>query len=185
VPSLLNERWLADREVLARFARHHETGRPIPDDLVDRLEKVLKHDRVFSATLNFLGGAIVDMRLHMMADGREIDAVEMEREILDELEMPQAYDLILYVPHAFHTFSKEYAAGVYSYLWSDVIAADLADAFLEAPGGLYDLEIAQRYRSSILEVGNTIPAAEAFRTFRGRDPDPNALMRRFDLLPAE
>jgi len=183
VPALLNERWLIDRELLARFARHYETGDPMPDDLVDRVERVLKHDRVFSATLSFLGTAIVDMRLHLMADGREIDAMEWERSILDELEMPAAYDLTLYVPHAFHTFSKEYAAGVYSYLWSDVIAADIADAFLESPGGLYDLEVAKRWRSSILEVGNTIPAVEAFRNFRGRDPDPDALPRRFGLVP--
>jgi len=179
VPSLLNERWLMNRKVLKRFMLHYETGEPMPDELIERVERAAKHDRVFSATLNFLATAIVDMRLHLLADGRDIDAMAEEKRILQELQLPPAIDLILYVPHAFHTFSGEYAAGVYTYLWSDVIAADIAEAFLAAPGGLFDPEVAERYRSMILSVGNTVPPAQAFREFRGRDPDPDALMRRF------
>ncbi|RPH97392.1 MAG: alpha/beta fold hydrolase [Lysobacterales bacterium] len=178
-PSLLNERWLLDRRVLKRFMRHHETGEPMPDDLIDRVERSLRHDRVFSATLNYLATAIVDMRLHLMADGREIDAMAEEQRILEELQLPPGVDLTLYVPHAFHTFSQQYAAGVYTYLWSDVIAADIAETFLAAPGGLYDRAVAGRYFSLVLSVGNTVPAAEAFRSFQGRDPDPGALTRRF------
>ncbi len=183
VPSLLNERWLLDRELLHRFARHYQTGAPMPDAMIDRLVRVQNHDRVFSATLNYLGSAIVDMQLHLMADGREIDAMAAEREILAARHIPAAVDLTLYVPAAIHTFSQNYAAAVYTYLWSDVIAADIAEAFLAAPGGLYDPDVARRYRSTILEVGDTVPPAQAFRNFRGRDPDPNALMRRFGLVP--
>ena len=73
---------------------------------------------------------------------------------------------------------------MYTYLWSDAIAADIAEAFLAAPGGLYDLGVARRYRQAILDAGNTRPIADAFRAFRGHDPDPDALFRRFDLLPA-
>lgn len=182
VPSLLNERWFMTDEVLSRFALHHETHEPMPAELLAKLRRSLMQDRVFSATQSFLGTAVVDMRLHLLADGREIDAEAVEAEVIAELDMPQAMDLILYVPHAFHTFSPQYAAGVYTYLWSDIIAADIADAFLEAPGGLYDRGVARRYRSQILDIGNTKPVEEAFRDFRGRDPDPNALMRRFDLL---
>jgi len=180
VPSLLNERWLLDRVVLKRFARHYETGEPMPDELIERVEAAAKHDRVFSATLNFLGTAIVDMQLHLMADGRQIDAISEEKRILEELQLPQAIDLVLYVQHAFHTFNQEYAAGVYTYLLSDVIAADIAEAFVAAPGGLYDPDMAKRYFDSILSVGNTVPADEAFRNLMGRDPDPGALMRRFE-----
>ena len=179
VPSLLNERWLMNRKVLKRFMHHYETGEPMPDELIDRVEQAAKHDRVFSATLNFLATAIVDMRLHLLADGRDIDAMAEEKQILEELKLPPAIDLTLYASHAYHTFTEEYAAGVYTYLWSDVIAADIAEAFLAAPGGLFDPEVAERYRSMILSVGNTVPPAEAFREFRGRDPDPDALMRRF------
>jgi peptidyl-dipeptidase Dcp len=80
-----------------------------------------------------------------------------------------------------HSFSNEYAAGVYVYLWSDVMAADIAEAFLQSPGGLYDEKEAERWRTTMLGVGSRVPADEAFRNFRGRDPDPGALLRRFGL----
>lgn len=184
VPSLLNERWFMTDEVISRFLRHHETNAPMPQDLRDKLRRSLSYDRVFSATQNYLGGAIVDMRLHLLADGREIDAEAVEAEVVSELDMPPAIDLILYVPHAFHTFSPQYAAGVYTYLWSDAIAADLAEAFVEAPDGFYDLNVARRYRDTILDIGNMRPVEDSFREFRGRDPDPDALLRRFGLLEA-
>jgi len=146
------------------------------------LQQSLKRDRVFSVSQNFLASAIVDLRLHMLADGSEIDPMEVERQVLEELALHPANDLTLYLPHAFHTFTQQYAAGVYTYLWSDVIAADAAEAFLETPGGFFDDDVAKRWRETILEVGNTLPTADAYRNFRGRDPDPMALMRRFDLL---
>jgi len=183
VPSLLNERWLLDRQVLSRFARHYRTGKAMPEELIAKVERGIQHDRVFSVTLDYLATAIVDMRLHLMADGREIDAVAAEKKIQVELGMPSAVAPTLAVSQAHHTFSPEYAAGVYTYLWSDAIAADIAEAFLAAPDGLYDQGVAARYRRTILEAGNTRPMAEAFRDFRGRDPDPDALFRRFKLLP--
>lgn len=182
VPSLLHERWLIDGGLLQRFARHHETGEAMPPELIDKLKRSLNYDRVFSATLNFLATAIVDMRLHLLADGREIDAESVEKRVLAELQMPQAVDLILYASHAFHTFATEqYPAGVYTYLWSDVIAADIGSRFLSAPGGLYDAEVAAAYRGKILDRANGVDAAAAVREFLGRDPDPDALMKRFGL----
>ncbi len=184
-PSLFNERWLRDHRVLERFARHHATGQPMPDALVAGLERSLQHDRVFSMTLDYLATAIVDMRLHVMSDGRRIDAVAEEARILEELHMPSAVRPLLGVSHAVHTFTEAYAAGVYTYLWSDTLAADIAESFIAAPGGLFDRDVAARYRRTILEVGNTRPISEAFREFRGRDPDPDALFRRFDLIRGE
>jgi peptidyl-dipeptidase Dcp len=121
-----------------------------------------------------------------MADGsgREIDAVAVERETLAELGMPEAWDLILRVTSSFHGFVGGYDAGLYSYLWSDLMAADAAEAFLASPGGLYDATIAKAWRDTLLTVGHSVPADEAYRHFRGRDPDPDALMRRFGLLAA-
>ena len=183
LPSLLNEYWLRDHELLARFARHHATGEPMSPALIEQLEAGLRHDRIFSVNLDYLGGAIVDMKLHLMADGsgREIDAAAVERETLAELGMPEAWDLILRVTTSFHSFVGGYDAGLYAYLWSDLMAADAAEAFLQSPGGLYDADVARRWRETILTVGHTVDAAEAFRRFRGRDPDPAALMRRFGL----
>ncbi len=184
LPALLNEFWLRDRTLLRRFARHHATGEPIPEPLLDRLEAALRYDRIFSVNLDYLAPAIVDLRLHMLADGsgREIDAVALEQQTLQELGMPACWDLIMRVTNSFHSFVGGYDAGVYSYLWSDMMAADVAQAFAEAPGGLYDADTAARWRESLLSVGHTVPADEAFRHFRGRDPDPAALARRFALL---
>lgn len=181
VPSMLNERWLLDRELLGRFARHHETGEPMPPELVDRIEQGIRYDRTTSTTVDLLAPAIADMRLYLLADGGDVDPVAVEAEVLRELGMPAAGDLILRMPHAVHTFSDAYAAGVYSYLWADVMAADIAEAFLESPGGLWDRETAERYLRTILSVGASVPAEQAFRDFRGRDPDPGALLRRFGL----
>jgi len=182
VPSLLNERWLLDRAVLTRFARHYQTGEPMPEALIEKVERSLRHDRVFSVNLEFLATAMVDLRLHLLADGREIDAVEEEKKLLTDLGMPPAVTPVLRVSNAFHTFTEAYGAGVYTYLWSDAIAADIAEAFLSSPGGLYSPTVAERYRRTILEAGNTRPMREAFRDFRGHDPDPDALFRRFGLL---
>ena len=185
VPSLLNERWVFDREMLQRFARHFKTNEPIPTELVDKIERAVRFDRVFSLNLDYLAPALVDMKMHLLADGRDVDAVKVEDAIMAELGMPSAWDVIMRVPHSVHSFSDEYAAGVYCYLWADVMAADIASAFETAPGGFYDAATAERWRKTILSSGNTVPVERAFRAFRGRDPDPDALLRRFGLLSSK
>ena len=141
--------------------------------------------RIFSVNLDFLAPAIVDIKAHLAATGAEVDATEIERQTLAELGMPAAWDQIMRVTHNMHCFSANYsdgyAAGLYSYLWADVMAADVASAFAESPGGLYDSATAARWRNTLLSVGHRVPADKAFRNFRGRDPDPLALLRRFDL----
>lgn len=185
VPALLNERWVFDREMLRRFARHVKTGEPIPSDLVDKIERAVKFDRVFSLNLDYLAPAMVDMRMHLLANGREVDAVQVEDAVVTQMGMPAAWDLIMRVPHSVHSFSDSYAAGVYSYLWADVLAADIAEAFERAPGGFYDPATADRWRRTILNGGNVVPVEQAFRAFRGRGPDPDALPRRFGLLSSK
>jgi peptidyl-dipeptidase Dcp len=183
VPSLINERWLYDRELLQRFARHYKTGEPIPMALVEKIERSARFDRIFSLNLDYLLPAIVDMRMHLLADGRDVDAVQLERQLATELGMPDAWDEIMRVPHLSHAIWDEYAAGLYVYLWADVLAADAANVFATAPGGLYDQATAERWRRTVFTVGNTVPAEEAFRKFLGRNPDPDALLRRFGLEP--
>ena len=185
LPALFNERWLRDPQVLQRFARHYATGEPMPAELMQSIAQAERFDRIFSVNLDYLAGAITDLTLHMLADGRQIDAVQTEEQVLAELDMPAAWDQIMRVTHNFHCFAGAYSAGLYSYLWSDVMAADVADAFVQSPGGLYDAGTAQRWCETILSVGNTVPADQAFRNFRGRDPDPDALLRRFGLTAAD
>jgi len=182
LPALLNERWLRDRELLSLHARHVETGEPMPEELLASLDEALRYDRIFSLTLEYLATAIVDLRLHQLADGRAIDAMAVEEEVLSELGVPAAVEPLLRVPHAVHTFSEEvYAAGVYSYLWSDVLAAEAGNLFERSPGGLWEPRVAERYRETILEAGSTAPAAELFRALIDREPSPGALLDRFGL----
>jgi peptidyl-dipeptidase Dcp len=184
LPSLLNERWLRDRELLQRFARHPVTGQPIPPALIDRIEQGLKYDRIFSLNPDYLLPAIVDLRLHLLADGSgtPIDPVQVENDTLAELGMPPAWDVIMRVTHNFHLFiGGHYAAGLYAYLWSDVMAADAARCFERSPGGLYDAATAAAWVAKVLSVGHRVPADEAFRDFAGHDPDPAPLHARFGL----
>ena len=182
LPALLNERWLRDRELLSLHARHVETGEPMPEELLASLDEALRYDRIFSLTLEYLATAIVDLRLHQLADGRAIDAVAVEKEVLSELGVPAAVEPLLRVPHAMHTFSEEvYAAGVYSYLWADVLAAEAGSLFERAPGGLWEPQVADRYRATILEAGSTAPAGDLFRALIDREPSPSALLDRFGL----
>ena len=181
LPALLNERWLRDRELLSLHARHVKTGEPMSEELVTSLDEALRYDRIFSLTLEYLAAAMVDLRLHQLADGRTIDAMTVEEEVLSELGVPAAVEPLLRVPHALHTFSEAYAAGVYSYLWADVLAAQIAGVFERAPGGLWDTHTADRYRGTILEAGSSAPAAKLFRALVDQEPSPGALLDTFGL----
>ncbi len=117
------------------------------------------------------------MRMHLAGD-RPIDAAAFERETLAELGMPREIVMRHRTPHFLHVFGGDgYSAGYYSYLWSDVLTADAYQAFVEA-GGLYDPAVAARLRQHIFSIGNTMDPADAYRAFRGRDPQIEALMRK-------
>jgi peptidyl-dipeptidase Dcp len=175
-PSQLMEHWLATPEVLQKFAVHYQTGKPIPQALVDKINRSKTFNQGFS-TVEYLAAAILDMKLHLAGD-KTIDARAFEKEALAELGMPKEIVLRHRLPQFMHVFSSDgYSAGYYSYLWSDVITADSFGAFTEA-GGPYDRNVADRLRKNIFSIGNTIDPAEAYRTFRGRDPKVEALMKK-------
>ena len=175
-PSQLMEHWLSTPEVLNRFAVHYQTGKPIPQPLVDKIKKSATFNQGFT-TVEYLAAALVDMKLHTAGD-QKIDPDKFERETLDQLGMPKEIVLRHRLPHFLHVFSSDsYSAGYYSYLWSDVITADAFGAFVEA-GGTYDKKVAERLRKYIFSVGNTIDPAEGYRGFRGRDPKIEALMKK-------
>lgn len=175
-PSQLMEHWLSTPEVLQRFAVHYQTGKPIPQTLVDRIKKSATFNQGF-ITVEYLAAALVDMKLHLAGD-KKIDADAFEKETLAELGMPKEIVMRHRTPQFMHVFSSDgYSAGYYSYLWSDVITADAFGAFVEA-GGPYDKKVAARLRKYIFSVGNTIDPAEGYRGFRGRDPKVEALMKK-------
>ncbi len=175
-PSQVNEHWLLTREVLDKFARHHKTGEPMPQALVDRIKQSEKFNKGYE-TVEYLAAAILDMDLHTRPDGN-VDAAAFEREGLVRIGMPREIALRHRLPHFDHLFGSDaYSAGYYSYLWSDVMAADTWKAFVEA-GGPWDERVADRLREHILSNGNTSDRAEAYRRFRGRDPDVKALLEK-------
>jgi len=178
-PSQLNERWLMTPELLARFARHHETDAPMPDALIAKIRNAQKFNQGFS-TVEYLASAIVDMKAHL-AGGGAFDADAFERDVLGAIGMPDEVVMRHRLPHFTHIFAGEgYAAGYYDYIWADTLVADAAEAFREAPGGFYDADLAKKLHDDIISVGNTVDAGEAFRRFRGRDVRVEALMRDRD-----
>ena len=175
-PSQLLEHWLATPEVLQKFALHYQTGKPIPQALVDKINSAATFNQGF-ATVEYLSSALVDMKLHL-AGSQKIDADRFERETLNALGMPKEIVMRHRTPQFGHVFSSDgYSAGYYSYLWSDVITADAFGAFTEGKGA-YDKAVAQKLFKNIFSVGNTIDPGEAYRQFRGRDPQTSALMKK-------
>ncbi len=175
-PSQLLERWVSTPEVLQKFAVHYQTGKPIPQSLVDRINRAATFNQGFQ-TVEYLASALVDMKMHL-AGSQKIDPDAFERKTLAELGMPGEIVMRHRTPQFGHVFSGDgYSAGYYSYIWSDVLSADAYGAFTEA-GGPYDKTVAARLRKYIFSVGNTIDPADAYRAFRGRDPKIEALMRK-------
>jgi peptidyl-dipeptidase Dcp len=175
-PSQLLEHWLSTPEVLQKFALHYQTGKPIPQELVDKIKRSATFNQGF-ATVEYLSAALVDMKLHLAGD-KKIDPDAFERETLAQLGMPKEIVMRHRTPQFLHVFSSDgYSAGYYSYLWSDVITADAFGAFVEGKGP-YDRAVAERLRKYVFSVGNTVDPAEAYRAFRGRDPKVDALMKK-------
>ena len=174
-PSQLLEHWLEEPAILAEFARHHRTGEPMPEDLRERLIAARNFDQGF-ATLEYAASAILDLELHLLEDAETLDIGAFERERLASLGMPEAIAMRHRPPHFAHVFSGGgYASGYYSYLWSEVLDADGFEAFREA-GDPFDPAVAGRLRELVLAAGNRMDPAEAYRAFRGRDPEVRALL---------
>ena len=185
-PSQLNEHWLPTRELLSRFALHHQTGQPMPAALVDKILRAKRFNQGFF-TVEYLAAAIYDMQIHLASAAlpadRRLDAGQFERLTMASIGCPGEVVMRHRPTHFSHIFSGEgYAAGYYNYLWADTLTADAAEAFTEA-GGFYNKALARRLEACILRVGNSVPPDEAFRRFRGRDVDVQALMRQRGFAP--
>ncbi len=175
-PSQVLEHWLSTPEILNLYALHYETGEPIPESLVEKIERAETFNQGFK-TVEYLSSALVDMNLHTSGEAI-VDPDAFERETLAELGMPAEIVMRHRTPQFLHIFAGDsYSAGYYSYLWSDTLTADAWEAFTEA-GGAWDEEVAQRLRENVFSVGNTIDPADGYRGFRGSDAGIDALMRK-------
>jgi peptidyl-dipeptidase Dcp len=175
-PSQMFEHWLLQPEVLGEFARHVDTGAPIPDDLVARIRAARKFNVGFGST-EFCSSALVDLDLHLQNPGDDFDAIAFERDDLKRIGMPEGMVMRHRTPHFNHVFAgSSYAAGYYSYLWSSVLDTDGFAAFKEA-GDIFDPATAKRLKDFVYSAGGREPPEDAYRHFRGRDPDPTALLK--------
>jgi peptidyl-dipeptidase Dcp len=176
LPSQLYEHWLEQPEVLRRFARHYQTGAPMPEELLQRLIAARNFNQGF-ATIEYLASAFVDLDFHSLPPA-DIDSREFEAGALSRIGMPDEIVMRHRPPHFAHIFSGGgYAAGYYSYMWSEVLDADAFEAFEEA-GDIFDPVTARRLRETIYAAGGSRDPADAYKAFRGRLPSPDALLRK-------
>lgn len=174
-PSQVHEHWVLSRPILDGFMKHVGTGQPMSQALVDKIEAAATFNQGY-ATVSYLSSALVDMDLHTRATPpTDIDA--FERESLARYGMPKEIVMRHRLPQFNHLFTSDsYSAGYYSYLWSEVMDADTW-AYFEESGDVFNPDIAGRYKAIILAEGNSSDRAEAYRRFRGRDPDVAALLK--------
>jgi len=174
LPSQLFEHWLSVPEVLARHARHVDSGAPMPDGLRDRLLAARDFGQGF-ATVEYLASALVDLAFH--EGPAPADPMARQAEVLAALGLPHAIPMRHATPHFAHVFSGDgYSSGYYSYMWSEVMDADAFDAFTEA-GGAFDAPTAARLEQFILSAGGSDEPDTLYRAFRGRMPGVEALLR--------
>ncbi len=183
-PSQVNENWLLTPYVLNTYAKHAETGEPISQALVDKIKASDTFMQGFS-TVEYLSSAILDMMMHNRSDA-VTDVKAFEKSALAEIGMPKEMVMRHRLPQFNHLFSSDgYSAGYYSYLWSETMDADTWAAFTEK-GDVWDKETAERFRSMLLSTGNESDRIEAYRAFRGRDPDVKYIMKKRGFpVPAE
>lgn len=175
-PSQVNENWLLTPYILNTYAKHYKTGEPIPAALVKKIEESRTFNQGFD-TVEYLSSAILDMMLHDR-DTPVTDVRAFEKEALAKIGMPKEMVMRHRLPQFNHLFADDgYSAGYYSYLWSEVMDADTWAAFAEK-GDVWDKDLALKFRTMILATGNESDRSEAYRAFRGRDPDVNALLKR-------
>lgn len=182
LPSQLMENWFDQRDILKKYARHYETGEPVPDVLLDKMKAARFFQQGFQ-TVEYTICALLDMGLHQLDnydDGFDISAYEKAE--LERLGMPRGIVMRHRPAHFQHLFStSSYAAGYYVYQWAEVLDADAFAAFEES-GNVFDKDTADKARKFIYGAGNTEAPEELFRKFRGRDPKIDFMLKRKGLL---
>ena len=182
LPSQIMENWCWEREALDLFAQHYKTGAHIPDDLFEKM-RLARNFRAANTQMRQLGFGFVDLALHREFSPQSGDDVlAYSRKILQEFSparLPEHYAMIASFTHLFAS-PVGYGAGYYSYKWAEVLDADAFTMFQTR--GIFSRDIGSRFRQNILSRGDSQDPAELYRTFMGRDPDPNALLERSGLL---
>jgi len=175
LPSQIMENWAFQKEVLASYARHFETGEVIPDSLVAKIEAVETFNQGFMTT-ELVAASILDMKWHELTELSEsFDPIAFEEAVCKEMGLIDEIIPRYRTTYFAHIFSGGYNAGYYSYLWAEVLDKDAFELFKQK--GIFDSETAMSFRRNILEKGGSDEAMDLYRRFRGAEPDPSALLR--------
>lgn len=181
LPSQIFENWAMEPQVLLKHARHCDTGEPLPEALLDKLKRSRQFDQAW-ATVQYTGPALMDMALHALPNGTPVDVEAFEAEQIETLGIPADIGQRHYLSHFQHLFaSAGYAAGYYVYMWAEVLEADGFAAFIET-GDPFDSATAKRLLQYIYSTGNTQDPAQAYRAFRGRDPQVQPMLQKRGLV---
>jgi len=175
LPSQIMEHWATEPEVLKVYTKHYKTGAPIPDELITKIKNAEKFNQGF-ATVEYLAASFLDMDWHMLSAEQHQDVIAFEKAALEKIRLMPEIVVRYRSPYFQHIFSGGYAAGYYSYIWSEVLDTDAFRAFKEK--SLFDEATARSFRRNILEKGGTEDAMEMYKRFRGREPSVEPLLEK-------
>ncbi|MBU0529647.1 M3 family metallopeptidase [bacterium] len=177
-PSQIMENWASEPEVLKHYAFHYETGEPIPEELISKIQNALLHNQGFE-TVEYLAASFLDMDWHTLSEVNDRDPIEFEKASMEKIGLIPAI-IPRYNSYYFnHIFSSVvgYSSGYYSYIWAAILDADAFQYFKDS-GDLFNKEIAAKYRKYALGLSGTEDATEIYRKFRGKDPEIEPLLIR-------
>ena len=179
--SQFNENWAFQPELLAQYAKHYQTGEVIPQELVDKIINSSKFNQGF-ATTELCAASILDMKWHELSSVEGIDIDEFEAKVCKEMGLIDEIIPRYRTSYFNHIFGGGYSAGYYGYLWAEVIDKDAFAAFEESPNGVWDKELAKKFKETFLEKGGSEEAMTLFKQFRGREPQSEPFLRGRGLL---
>lgn len=179
LPSQIMENWATEKEYLASFAKHYQTGEVIPQELIDKIIESKNYNSGYSSVRQLQFG-IEDMAWHSVTEVPAADVVAFEKEAVKACALMPDVPATAFSPSFGHIFSGGYAAGYYSYKWAEVLEADAFQVFKET--GIFNKETAEKFRKEILSRGSIEDADVIYRNFRGRDPEPEALLKKFGMV---
>lgn len=179
LPSQIMEHWAIEPEVMKMYALHYETGEPITDELIAKMQAASSFNSGFE-TMELVGAALLDMEFHMLKDYTDFEANTFEQSVADKIGLLPQIAFRYRGPYFNHIFSGGYAVGYYSYLWAEVLDADGFEAFRE--NGIFDEATGRSFRTNILEMGGSEEPMTLYKRFRGAEPNPEALLRNRGLI---
>ena len=179
LPSQIMEHWAIEPEVMKMYALHYETGEPITDELIAKMQATSSFNSGFE-TVELVGAALLDMEYHMLTDYTDFEANAFEKSVADKIGLIPQIAFRYRGPYFNHVFSGGYAVGYYSYLWAEVLDADGFEAFKEKD--IFDEATGRSFRKNILEMGGSEEPMTLYKRFRGAEPNPEALLRNRGLI---